>query len=176
VVWVAGAVVFLEGASHPRRLQVQSGLLLTVFTTLMLFTGSVMAALHPGAPLYRPAEEVNAFEFIASLPDRDPVVLTSYATGNSLPAWAQVYVVIGHGPESIHLSELRDPVANFYKSMTPDADRLKLIRQFNVRYVFHGPAESQLGDWDPGTAAYMRQIYNRGGYAVYQIDASQVDQ
>ncbi len=41
-------------------------------------------------------------------PRRSPaqVVLAAYETGNPMPAWAPVRVLVGHGPESIHLSEL----------------------------------------------------------------------
>jgi hypothetical protein len=97
------------------------------------------------------------------------VVLTAYDTGNALPAWAPLRVVIGHGPESANLGELSQQVDAFYSLGGTDATRLEFIAQLGVRYVFWGPAEHELGDWDPNQAAYLKPLHRAGEYAVFEV-------
>jgi hypothetical protein len=170
VVWLAGVMVWMEGLPpRPKRL-VQAGLFLSVPTTVFLLMGSILAVNQASIPIFRPAAEVRAFEYLAGQSERDAVILAAYDTGNALPAWAPAFVVIGHGPESIHLSQLREPVSRFYQAGTPDEERQQLLREFTVDYVFRGPLEAQFGDWDPGSARYLKQVYNQDGYAIYHVD------
>ena len=74
---------------------------------LILVAGGLQAAWQPAEPVFRPAAEVQAFLFLAAEAEVNDVVLTSYTTGNALPAWAPVQVVIGHGPESVDLARLQ---------------------------------------------------------------------
>jgi len=97
------------------------------------------------------------------------VFLASYQTGNALPAWAPVRVVIGLGPESIGLSELQPRVERFYASQTSDAERRRLIQDYQVSYVFRGPIESGFGDWLPAQVDYLQPVYQSAGYEVYRV-------
>jgi uncharacterized membrane protein len=79
-----------------------------------------------------------------------------------------MHVLVGHGPESIHLAELLPQVKAFYNADTPDAQRLELMGRFDVRYIFWGPAERALGDWDPHQAGYLQPVYQSGEYGLFQ--------
>jgi hypothetical protein len=100
---------------------------------------------------------------------KDPVVLSSYDTGNALPAWASVYVVIGHGPESVNFAELDPRVRGFYQIETSDHSRQSLIQEFGVDYVFWGPKEKLLGEWNPDNAAYLHRVYQQGDYVLFEV-------
>jgi hypothetical protein len=175
VVWLAGVMVWMQTQPARKRRLAEAGLFLTVPTTVFLLMGSILAANQASTPIFRPAAEVKAFEYLAAQPGRDAVVLASYDTGNALPAWVPAFVVIGHGPESIHLSQLREPVSRFYQPGTPAEERLTLLREFNVDYFFRGPLEAQLGEWDPGSASFLKQVYNQDGYAIYQVELGKTD-
>jgi hypothetical protein len=183
--WVALAVLAMAGvegwiAREPRkppqaRLRFAATLLGVLLfspaflSTLLLFAGGLMAALNPARQVFSPAAEVSAFETIRGAAEPGAVVLAAYPTGNALPAWAPVRVVIGHGPESANLAGLLPKVAAFYTPGTADSARLDLIRQFDVRYVFWGPAERALGGWDPTSASYLDLLHQSGDYAVYKV-------
>jgi len=38
-----------------------------------------------------------------------------------------------------------------------------------VSYVFWGPAEQSLGDWDPHAKEYLQNIYAQGGYEIFAV-------
>jgi len=139
-------------------------------STLFLLIGGVFTAVKPGLPVFRPVDEISAFEFIASHARVGDVVLSSYTTGNALPAWAAVRVAIGHGPESIGLAELQPQVTHFYQSTGDDLERQHLIEALDVRYVFRGPLETALSDWQPDQAQYLHLLYQSGEYEVLQVD------
>jgi hypothetical protein len=109
------------------------------------------------------------FEYLQAQAPPGAAVLAAYETSNPMPAWAPVRVLIGHGPESIHLAELKPQVEAFYTFGMTDQQRLELIRRFDVRYVFWGPAERALGDWSPSQAAYLQQVYQSGAYQLFQV-------
>jgi len=136
--------------------------------SIILIIGGISAASNPGIPLFRPEGEILAFEYIREHSRPNDVVLASYETGNVLPAWAPVYVVIGHGPESIHLQQLSVQVDNFFKQVTINTDRIQLLEDLKIRYVFWGPFERSLGDWNPAEAKYLLAVYENDGYSVYE--------
>lgn len=173
VAWVALAMLALEGlaqtAGAARRRWAALPLWLLFPSTALLLMGGLLAVSRPNTPLFRPGDEVRLFEYLQSQAPPATVVLAAYETSNPLPAWAPVRVLIGHGPESIHLSQLRPQVEAFFAPQTPDAQRLDLIRRFNVRYVFWGPAERALGGWSPAQAAYLQPVYQSGEYQLFQV-------
>ncbi|RLD03697.1 MAG: hypothetical protein DRI56_12045 [Chloroflexota bacterium] len=143
---------------------------LTFPSTLILLVGGVMAARMPAQPLFRPAAEISAFQYLAENAKPDAVVLSAYETGNPLPAWAPLQVVIGHGPETVHAKELRPRVQAFYQAGTSLEERLALLDEYQVNYVFYGPAERELGEWSPAQADYLTPVYQDGDYAIFVVD------
>lgn len=137
-------------------------------STLLLLAGGVLAAWRPAQPVFRPAQEVAAFQSLQEQADPGEAVLSAYETGNALPAWAPLRVVIGHGPESAGLAGLQPRVADFYRAGTSNSERLAFLRAVDAAYVFWGPAERALGDWDPGQADYLAPLDLPGPYQVYR--------
>ncbi len=147
-------------------------LVLVFPTTIMLLFGGLLAALRPGQPLFLPRDQVRAYEILQAEAEPGAVVLSAYETANSLPAWAPVHVLVGHGPESIHYSELMPQIESFYQSETDDQQRLDLIRRFDIHFVFWGPAERKLGGWSPWNAGYLEFVSPQHGLessGEYQI-------
>jgi len=144
---------------------------LTLISTILIFIGSLVTLLKPIPPIYRPVEEVQAFEYLTKNILSRKVILTSYETGNALPAWVYGYVLIGHGPESAHLESLRTSITKFYSSWTSDIERLTLIKEFDINYIFWGPNEMALGGWNPEQAPYLRLLYKSNKYQIYEVDS-----
>jgi hypothetical protein len=144
-------------------------LCLLFLSTFFLLAGGIKVAIRAAQPLFRPVEEVELFEWIRSNANPGSVVLTSYETGNPLPAWAPARVLVGLGPESIDLAELLSQVKSFFSSATSDEQRQRLLVEFDVAYVFYGPAERVLGDWNPSQANYLELDYVAGEYSLFRV-------
>jgi hypothetical protein len=184
-IWVALVTLSMAaiGGSTPentsqkayRRLLPTAALFLTFPSTLFLLLGGLMTARQVDLPVFRPSDEVAVFEALREDALTDQVVLAAYETGNALPAWAPLRVVIGHGPESVYLAELRPQVAAFYSQDASETFRLEFLRRFDMRYVFWGPAERLLGGWDPNQVGYLRSVFQAGDYSLFEVDLRLVD-
>jgi len=114
-------------------------------------------------------DEALLYERISSHLTPGKVALASFDVGNALPAWLPLRVVIGHGPESVGLADLKPKVAAFYGAGMTDQERLVFIKQNQVDYILWGPAERALGNWDPYEADYLYLIDAQGDYQFYVV-------
>ena len=137
-------------------------------TNVMLVAGNCLLLQRQPAPIYRDAGEVATLDWLSEQVEPDSVVLAAYETGNYLPARVGARAFVGHGPESIRADEKKALVARFFDSKTENAWRRQLLAQYGVDYVLWGPAERRLGDL-PRQAAYLRRIYDKDGYAVFEV-------
>lgn len=136
-------------------------------SSMILLVGGVKTALITESPVYIPGSQVSAFEFLADNAEPDSIVLTSYPTGNALPAWAPVRVIIGHGPESVGLKEYQPAIERFYSDEISDRERISLLKPFSVDYVYWGRNE---GNDDLQEINYLRKIFELGGETIYQVN------
>ncbi len=167
-IWVVLSILAVSSLANPgmriwKRLT--PVLYFTFLSSMVLFLGLLMVVLHPSEPLYRPAEEVQAFQFLASQSDRQ-VVLAGYETSNALPAWAYVRTLIGHGPESVNLGLIQPKVEALLKGTLDDGHAIDLMNEFNVNFVLAGNTD----DRDTlSEKPYLEKIYETGGYAIFRV-------
>jgi hypothetical protein len=118
-VWIAMIVVALWSLRREGQPGVNWRLffyttLLVFPSTLILLGGSLITAVQPGLPVFQPSDEVTVFERLGDHAIPGAVVMASYQTGNALPAWSPLRVVVGHGPESAGLDRLLPLVQRFF--------------------------------------------------------------
>jgi hypothetical protein len=142
---------------------------LSLITPVLLLVGGSQVASSEAFPAFREREEVEAFEWLRDSVEKDSIVLTSYETGNALPAWAPLHVVIGHGPESANLEELLPLVDAFFNGEMVQDEAERFLSSQGVDYVFFDPLGSNVDGIEelPGTG--LRIIFDQGAYAVYEV-------
>jgi len=176
--WVALAVLAALGlgsvklASATRWRLALGTIGLSFVGSVLLLVGAFQAAAMGAAPVFRPAAQVAAFEWLDQNAGADAIVLAAYDTGNALPAWANVRVIVGHGPESAGLAELRPRVGAFYRASGASPDAQALLTDFGVTYVFVGPAERALGFDEAALPTGLTPVYHQGEYAVFLVARS----
>jgi hypothetical protein len=79
-------------------------------------------------------------------------------------------VVVGHGPESANLSELQPQITAFFQAGTTHEDRIRLICSQGVDYIFWGPHERLLGNWQPMEMPGIDQIYENQEVKIFQVE------
>ncbi len=170
--WVALTALAVIGAFNLRGYWHKAAAVLlgsTLLPSLVLVAGGVQAARSPTLPLFRPAAEVSAIQFLAENAGAGAVVLASHSTSNAIPTWAPLRTIIGHGAESAGLQTLLPRVRRFYQSQIGDEERLALIAEHHIAYILWGALERDLGDWQPQLAAYLKRVYRQGGYEIYEV-------
>lgn len=161
--WLAGGIVALACIS-----------------TALLLAGGLGAALRPGLPLFRPAAETAAFDWLNAHSYHGEVALGAFATGNALPAFTHLRPLAGHGPETIAAEEKRRLIEAFYRGELSAAEAAALLAgpclapeplpcSDPVSYVLFGPLERAVADAAaPGPwLAGLTLIYDAEGYQIY---------
>lgn len=171
-VWVlllALAARGLEAMPAARRWRLAAAVVMVAApSTLLLWLGALNTALAQAAPAFRTADEVAIFSALGDQPGA--TVLAAYASGNALPAWAPVRVVIGHGPETVGLEALSEDVARFYHRETSDLQRAAFLRQHGVEFVLWGPAERLQGQgWTPQLFGSLAPYEAYGEYELFRV-------
>jgi hypothetical protein len=144
-------------------------LILSLPSTALLLGGGLLTALRPGEPAFRPLAEVQAFHWLADHARPGEVVLASFATGNSLPAWAPVQVVAGHGPESAQLAQVLPEIQRYFAGGLTTGEGLQFLSAYHVRFVFLGPEERKLGSVNPAQMGVLGRSYDQDGYVIYAV-------
>ncbi len=151
------------------KLMIVFTLIVLSLTNLMLVAGNSLVLRDRPSPIYREVFELVALDWLGERVGFDDVVLTAYETGNYLPARAKARVFLGHGPETLRVNEKQALTARFFDARTDDDWRRDLLAAYGIDYVFWGPAERQLGHFDPHSAPYLRSVYEANGYAVFDV-------
>jgi hypothetical protein len=185
-VWVAMVVLAVKAVEGPvngvmtpqwKRLnllyrKVAPVFVFLVISSIILFAGGLRAAFFTQEPLFRSSVEVDALNFLNSHTQPGEIVISAYGSGNAIPAWAPVRVVVGHGPESVKLSTFIPIVNRFYDVKTSSLARFGIITNLNIKYIYWGPKERDLGDWSPENTDGLLEIYNNGEYLIFEVQES----
>jgi hypothetical protein len=120
-------------------------------------------------PTYLPEDEVKAIEWMDLEVPREALVLSAYPTGNYIPRLSGQRVFLGEDKLTEAASSRIADVEGFFQPQWSDQERLDLLRRFGVNYVFHGPAERRVGDYDPSGAPFLRAVHTVGSVQIYQV-------
>lgn len=142
---------------------------LTLTTTLLILAGGVNYARLRAEPIFHPPDQLAAFGWLAQNAEPGQVALSSFETGNAVPAYTPLIAYMGHGPETVFLAQKKPRVAAFYQSATDDTDRLHLLADGRIAFVIFGPHERALGDFDPESAEYLSWQFSSGEYSIYKV-------
>lgn len=169
-----GLAEILFPAHRRRRSLYRIGLALVVALTAMsniYFTaGATMATVIHSPVLFRSASVLEAIDWIGEHAAWDDTILSAYDTGSLIPARTGHRVVIGHPMETVNFQAKEAAVARFFAASTSDAARQRMIREWNVAYVFHGPEERALGDFDPSSAPWLVPVFEHEEVVIYRVD------
>jgi hypothetical protein len=160
---------FGDGEGKGRRWAQVAYVAVAGLSNVLLVAGSLGPIGHREPPIFRPGAEVAALDWLAEHSTRDQIVLSSVEVGNYVPARTDLRVFAGHGPETLHFEEKEEAVHRFFQADAEDAWRLSLLGEYGIAYVFYGPQEGALGDWNPSTANYLTPIYDQAGYTLFQV-------
>lgn len=143
--------------------------MITLIPAFILFWAAMVGVGQTEKPVYRPAGEVRAFLFLKGQAENTDVVLSAYQTGNALPAWVPVYVVLGHPVETLNFAQTRRQVTALYNGQMRQDEREIYFRDLSVDFVIRGPEERSLGTWNPADDDCLENVFSEEGYEIYAV-------
>jgi hypothetical protein len=142
---------------------------LSLPTSFILLVNAIQYSLHTSLPIFRPASEVEVFQWLKDEVQSDSVVLSSFSTGNAMPAWAPIRVVLGHGPETANVRSLETMISDFYSGQMSDDDIQMFIKAHHISYVFLGPYETVPDGIDLKTSLLFQLRFQFGDYQLFKV-------
>jgi uncharacterized membrane protein len=115
-------------------------------------------------------EEMEAIEYLQVNAGCEDVTLSSFDTGNLLPAFVCLKSFVGHWDQTPSYIQRLTEVGAFYDSNIPDDWRRRLLQDFNIRYVYFGQAERNQGDFDPEPSDYLKLVYQNLEISIYETE------
>jgi len=120
-------------------------------------------------PYYLHQDEVEAMHWLREAATEREVIFSSYYTGNFIPAYSGRIVWIGHGPQTINLIEKRETTDWFWLDDSEDSQKKTFLHDENIRFVYYGQKEKELGTYDPATKKYLSEVFQNGQVAIYSV-------
>lgn len=175
--WLLATRSFQRLASRPRystdgltSLLLFAFVAFTAISSLYLWADvTAMTTFVQPYPFFRTQEEAAAVDWLRANADPHEVVLTTYETGNFVAARSGLPVVIGHWAETINWGRRLADTDAFYDASAGDDWRQDYLNAHDVRYVWHGPLERAIGDYDPGRSPYLRPFYDGSETQIYSV-------
>lgn len=179
-VWVAvvllavlGFSAWLRDRAPTKQWVVRTCFIVLCLSSLLLLVGGIRVIVNKGEPVFRLSDEVRAFQMLGDLVEDRSVVLTSFRSGNALPAWIPLRVVVGHGPESVDLNILLPQAEGFFKGTMEKADAIRFLDEQKVQYVWVGQEEKALGIFDLEDFPELSELFREGEYTVYRYKSDE---
>jgi hypothetical protein len=120
-------------------------------------------------PFYLHRDDVAALDWLRENTSPDDVVLCSLTVGQYVPALSGNTAFLAHWAQTVDFYDKRNRVARFFDAAAPDEERAETVRAFGVGYVLRGPAERELGDYDPAIAPWLVLTFSRPQVDVYRV-------
>lgn len=177
--WLAQTRVFRWIVSHPRYTPAGLERLLSVVFVLamslsnwyVLASVTLTATVEQPYPLFRLRDEIAAVDWLRANTNRTEVVLSAYETGNYIAAHAGNYVWIGHWTETAAWDSKLKEVEKFFNATMADEERIIFLRDQRIAYIFWGPAERELGPFNPVQARYLERAFTNDNVQIYRVRA-----
>jgi hypothetical protein len=138
-------------------------------TNLYLWAWRFVDLARHDYPFYLHREDAAALDWLRENTSPDDVVLCSLTIGQYVPAVSGNTAFLAHWAQTVDFYDKRNRVARFFDVAAPDEERVETIYNFGVDYVFYGPAERELGDYDPATASWLDLTFSAPKAEVYRV-------
>lgn len=166
----------------------------TAIPAVLLLVGTLNTVLNPQMPVFRPAAEVAALEWLNRNAAPGDVILASFETGNAIPVYTHLRSFIGHGPETLEADRKALQVEALFSGTMTDEQRAALLagggclQNFPdlcgdpLNWLIFGESERQMMAGGEDAFRRMlaregwRQVYNADGWEIYERISSVGDQ
>jgi hypothetical protein len=136
---------------------------------LYMTAGLTLGAAIRQPALFWPADVMAAVDWLGGNASWTQTVLAAPDTGSLIPAQIGHRVVLGHEMETVDYEGKRTALVRFFSADLSNAERLVLVRRWEVSWVFHGPEERSLGGFDPESAPWLVPVVGSGRVNIYRV-------
>jgi len=115
----------------------------TLLVTLWMIRNSVTTK---DFPLYYPADEIQAVEWLGENSDEEDVILAYYPMGNYMPRIIPGKVFLGHLNLTINLDNKLEEIETFWDADTSQEWRKNFLERWGITLIYQGKYEKSLSE------------------------------
>lgn len=145
-------------------------LMLIIPTNLYLWAWRFYDLARYDYPYYLYRDETAALQWLDEHTPPEAIILSAYDVGRYIPSIAGRRAFLGHWAQTVDFFGKREMVEEFFSEDTDDAHRQQILRQYDVDYVFYGPAEQNLGRYDPESCGFLHRVFSTPRVRVYAVE------
>jgi hypothetical protein len=121
-------------------------------------------------PPFLPRADREALDWAREHLPQDGLLLCSHVSGALFPALAGRQVYVGHPSETPHARQRTLEALLFFAAADASSEeRRTFLQARNIRYVYQGTTERELGETDLTSDPLFRMLYRNGDAAVYEV-------
>lgn len=144
-------------------------LALAMPSMLYLLLACTVVAFARSPALFYPANVVQAVDWLGAHARWNETVFASETSGNFIPARIGQRTFLGHWVETLYFDAKLEKVQRFFGASMTNAERQALLADCACRFVFYGPDEQGLGQFQPKTASFLQPVYSQAGVVIYAV-------
>ena len=175
--WLRSTRIFQKLLTQPRySRQGMERFILFIFLLFMSLSNiylladvSMTAAIRQPYPFFRSEAELQAADWLQENVGLTKIVMAASETGNYLAGQVGNPVVLGHWAETVDFASKTREAGRFYAAATDDEWRQAFLSEHGVSYVWYGPQERRLGDFDPEQVPYLIPVYQGAPITIFSV-------
>ena len=141
---------------------------MTLPSTLYLVFGYALLGATHSPSLFDSVDVIDGVDWLSAHSDWQDTVFSAERTGNLIPALIGHRVYLGHPMETAYYDAKTETVERFFSSAMQEVERESILRECNCRFVFYGPNESVIGNWQPNPQ-FLRLQYANSTVSIYRV-------
>src|SRR3989344_2142750 len=114
-------------------------------------------------------EEFGALNWLSLNTKPDEIVLSAPVTSLQILGISGNKVFISERYITVNFSQKQENVKQFFAAST-EPQKIKLLQDYNISYLYYGPEEKQLGSFSPDSVSYLKEIFNNSKVKIYKIN------
>ena len=138
-------------------------------TNLYLLAWRVLDLNRHRHPFYLHRDEAAAMHWLEENTPSDEVVLSAFVPGYFIPGLTGDRAFLGSAVMTLDFNHKREMVNAFFDPATPERERQNLVHDFQVLYIFYGPAERALGPYDPDSSPLFLETFSSPQVKLYRV-------
>lgn len=156
------------GRPWARRMLLASVLLGVVPTNAYLFAWRFVDLQRHDYPYYLSGGDVEAMRWLEANAGPDDVILSSFVIGHYVPGFTGARAFLSSAVMTLDFVHKGDLVERFYANDTSDAERCAIVKRYDIRWIIAGPAERDVGSYDPHRSAFVSPAFATKDTIVYR--------
>ena len=144
-------------------------LLAVIPTNLYLVAWRILDLGRHDYPYYLYRDDLEAIRWLEETTDPEDVVLSSMVIGHYIPGLSGNRPFLSNSVMTIDSAHKEERLHAFFDPATSNTERNAFLRQYDIRYLFWGPAERALGPFNPEESGLFERVFSSGQTQIYRV-------